>query len=642
MALKRIVPLLFLGLMLIGLASCGKNTQQGTDDTNVLPREKTLYLVGFQWGSPSSFNPLNDWPSWPVRPEFNLMYEQLCNYNSFTGEVEPVLGELFEQNQEFVSVLINPAAKWSDGVPLTAEDVKFSYEIGKKFLSLPTAYVDGFVGDVVIDTITTVTATDENGGKTTEVLAKGDTLIVKDSVVGAEAQVRERVTLYVDKERRNNPLALIDLLSSIPIYPKHIFEPLIEQNNGDIAAVQELLMNKAEDHVVSGPYNLYAYTIEKIVIKRRDNYWGNDALYGGKQPGPEYIVHPIYKGNSHASSALKHGKLDLSANFMPRIWLKKSRGVNTWFDGAPYYVPGSIPLFIPNTTKKPLNDKRYRRAMAQAINYNKVGKLAVSGYTPELNSGLILPFSSEEKEYYDQDDVDQYGATSFNIPEAKRILAEAGYKSVRDKKGELLATIGPDGDTLPTMFIMCPSGWSDFESIIKLSITTMRIAGIDVREGFVDETKYWPARETGDFDIIMDTPSAKLSKSMPWSRFETVMSSAKWRPIGDKMKENIGRWNGPDSPNYIPAVDSLLKAIPLMQDEAELASAYKTLNRIFMEEQPALPVVYRPEEFYQFSNTVWEGFATAENPYAPPHVLTAGASRRMLWNIQPKTSNEVK
>ena len=642
---KRIVPLLFLAMMLIGLASCVKDTKQDRESTNVLPREKTLYLVGFQWGSPSSFNPFNDWPSWPVRPEFNLMYEHLCSYNSLTGDVEPLIGQLYEKNEIFVSVLVNPEAQWSDGTPLTAKDVKFSYEIGKKYLNLPTAYVDGFVGDVIIDTVIVITKVAEDGAITTTVLPQLDTIIVQDTIVGtalgAKAEVQERVTLYVDKERRNNPLVLVDLLSTIPIYPKHVFSKLLAEHNGSIEDVQSLQLDKGEDHVVSGPYNLFAYGLDKIVIKRRDNYWGNKALYAGRQAGPEYIVHPIYKGNSHASSALKHGHLDVSANFMPRIWLKKSRGVKTWFDGAPYYRAGSIPLFIPNTTKKPLNDKRFRRAMAMSINYKKVAKLAVSGYTPELNSGLILPFA-EEKKYYIQEDVDAYGATGYNISKAKKVLSEAGYKAYRDKDGDLLYTTGPEGDTLPTLFIMAPSGWSDFESVIRLSVTTMRQAGIDVREGFVDGTKYWPARESGDFDIIMDTPSAKLTKSMPWSRFGTVMSGEKWRPVGEKMKENIGRWNAPDSPNYLPEVDSLLRLIPLMSDEAQISEAYRTLNRIFMEEQPAIPVVYRPEEFYQFSTNVWSGFATEENPYAPPHVPTAGAGRKMLWNIHPVTTNEGK
>jgi len=61
-----------------------------------------------------------------------------------------------------------------------------------------------------------------------------------------------------------------------------------------------------------------------------------------------------------------------------------------------------------------------------------------------------------------------------------------------------------------------------------------------------------------------------------------------------------------------------------------------------MEQQPAIPVQYKPEEFYQFSNRHSTNFATEANPYAPPHVPTAGAARKMLWELKLVTSSEGK
>ena len=100
------------------------------------------------------------------------------------------------------------------------------------------------------------------------------------------------------------------------------------------------------------------------------------------------------------------------------------------------------------------------------------------------------------------------------------------------------------------------------------------------------------------------------------------------------MNENQGRYNNPGSGDYHPAVDSLLKAIPRLADEAERKKAYRALNVIFMQDQVTLPLAYLPEQFYEFSIKYWTNFATEENPYTPPQPPFYGAGTKMLWNIQ--------
>ncbi len=641
--MKKLVPLLLSGAILLSVVSCKKDkgtsgttlsdalitalsddtetseTPDESEEISTFEREKTLYLVGFQWGDPSSFNPLNGWPAWPTRPEFNLMYEQLTVYNSMSGKIEPLLGRLEEKNNDYVSVILNNKAKWSDGVPLTAADVKFTYDMNLNHPEAPCSYVEGFLKEVTVDTLYTLSYN-------------------ADSSV-SDTTVEERIFLHVDKNGRNNPYSLADFISSIPILPKHIFAPLIAAAGGELGEVARDIMDRPQ--VVSGPYNLFTYSNEKIVIKRRDDYWGNEALYGGRQAKPEYVIHPIYKGNEHSSNALKHGDLDISSNFMPRIWMKK--GVGTWYDSLPYFKAGSVPMFIINTTKAPLNDKHYRRAMAFAIDYSKIAKLAVSGYTDPIQSGLIMPFSAEST-YYSQEEVNKYGATRFDVEAARAELKAGGYVSVfedttKTKDGEIVYgnlkhVLDKNGKKMPSLSIKSPAGWSDFESIVKLAVKSMREVGIDVREGFVDASQYWPAQHTGDFDLFMDTPMAKLSASMPWARFEKIMSSSNWKPVGGKMYENIGRFNNPESENYIPEIDSLLNAVPLLTDEAQIREALTTLNKYFMDEQPTLPLLYRPEEFYEFSTKHWTNFPTENNPYAPPHMPVAGAGTKILWEIK--------
>ncbi|MFP4416031.1 MAG: ABC transporter substrate-binding protein [Fibrobacterota bacterium] len=584
--------------MVVGLMSCQSNKDGG--EGVGFAREETIYMAGIQWGEPNTFNPLSDWPAFPVGGNYNLMYEPLVVFNSLSGETEPLLAELHEQTNDLISVKMNPAAKWSDGTPLTANDVLFTFNLGKKYSNSPTGYVWDFISDVVVDTI----------------------------VDGEDSAQVEQVKFIVNKEDRNNPLGVMDLLQAIRIVPEHVFSKKLASYDGSFSELQKEKVDK--NPVVSGPYNLLNYSNQKIVLKRRDDYWGNEALHDGKMPKPQYLIHPIYKSNDAFSTSLQNGNLDVSSTFIPRIWMKAKNGVKTWYSKEPYFVPATIPMMMINCTKEPLSDPAFRRAMAFAINYQDIRELAVSGYSPELKGGLILPFGIE-KEYYSEEDVEKYGAY-YDLEKAKKTLADAGYKSVF-VNGELSHMENSKGEKLPSLEIKLPAGWTDWESMVSIAVKGMREAGIDARKGAVDAALYWQAMPSGNFDLLMHKPSPTVTPSKPWSRFESVMSSRNWQPVGERMNENQGRYNNPDADNYNPAVDSLMNLIPTLTDEQERKAAYRELNKIFMQEQVSLPLAYLPEQFYEFSVKHWENFPTEENPYAPPQVPCFGVGTNILWEI---------
>jgi peptide/nickel transport system substrate-binding protein len=600
---------IFAGALLCGLISCqGKKT--GSVDESGFPRAKTLYLAGFQWGDPNTFNPISDWPAFPVGGNYNLMYEPLLVFNSVSGKMEGLLANSPEQTDKAISVLMNPAARWSDGKPLTSADVKFTFEIGKKFPGAPTAYVWDFISDITVDTITDTTA--------------------------AAPVASEKLSFIINKEGRNNPLVVMDILQNIRIVPKHSIEAKLAEVGDDFSELQKLKFDR--DPVVSGPYNLESYSNEKIVLKRRDDYWGCDALYGKRLPKPVYVIHPIYKSNDHFSIALQQGNLDISATFIPRIWLKAKDGVATWYKDAPYFIPATIPMLQINTTRYPLSDKAVRRAMAYAINYKDVRELAVSGYSPDIVSGLILPFGME-KDFCSTEDVQKYGV-SYDPEKAKAIMKEAGYTSVFNADGKLDHVTNSKGEKVPTMYVKSPAGWSDWESMVQIAVKGMRAAGIDVREGFVDAGLYWQCMPVGDFDLVMQKPVPSVTPSKPWSRFDAVMSSRNWKPEGEKMNENQGRYNNPNGKGYNPEVDKLLRLIPTLTDQAKKVEAYRKLNIIFMQDMPALPLAYLPEQFYEFSTKNWTNFPTEDNPYAPPQCLCFGAGTKSLWEIKSVVAAE--
>ncbi|MDR2732903.1 MAG: ABC transporter substrate-binding protein, partial [Fibromonadaceae bacterium] len=557
-------------LSFVFFASCGdkKESKSKEAKTSGYPRSETLYLAGSQWGDPNTFNPLVEpWlVAWPANDRFNIMYEPLTAYNSLTGATEPVLGTLVSYDAEKVVVDIQPQAKWSDGQPVTSTDVKFIYELGKRFPQAPTSYIGEFVSAINVDTVDNV----------------------------------ERISFMVNKKERNNPLAILDQLQAVRIVPAHIFEKYLSENSNDFAAVKKIKCD--ENPVVSGPYTLAQYNNERIILVRRDDYWGNKVLHDGALPVPKYIIHPIYKNNDHFAMNLQKGALDASMNYIPRVNDKKKDGVSTWYDAPPYFVPGSMHFLYMNNTKAPLNDKRFRRAMAAAIDYSAISRFALSSYAPPMKPGLVMP-EGLEKKFYNEEEVSKHSVPLGDAEYAKKLLKDAGYKAVFDDKGSLKHSISPKGDTLPTLLIKAPAGWSDWEAIVNLVVKHLRAVGIDVREGFVDGGLYWPALPSGEFDIIMRKPPVAVTASLPWNRFNATMSSRNWRPVGDgnSMNENEGRYNNPKASDYNKRVDHLLDIIPLIVNEDSLKAAYVELNNIFLDDQPVIPVCHLPEEYYQFS-----------------------------------------
>jgi peptide/nickel transport system substrate-binding protein len=293
-----------------------------------------------------------------------------------------------------------------------------------------------------------------------------------------------------------------------------------------------------------------------------------------------------------------------------------------------------------NHLRPPLHDVHVRRAMAFAIQYDDIRELAVSGYSEPVKPGLILPFGFESK-WYSEEDAQKYGAT-FHAPERARAeLAAGGYQSVFDADGKLLEMRDRSGARVPTMFIKSPTGWTDWEAAVRIIVRSLRAVGIDVRERFVDGALYYPAGHTADFDLYVGTPSSAPTPSKPWSRFDFILTQQDFAPPGEKMYRNIGRFNDPKSPGYVPRFAELLDLIPTLTDEAERLAAYRELNILFMQYQPVLPLVYRPDQYYEFSSRAWTGFATADNPYLPPQIPGARMGTRALWSLQPAGSRDL-
>jgi len=609
-----------IALLMFFIVGCG--SKKNTD----YPRNETLLVGGFQWGAPVSFNPLSDWPvSWPVTGNVNLVYEPLFAFNILTGELEPLIGQRYDLEDSVLTVSIQKDAHWSDGKPLTADDVLYTLYLHKRYQTLHHS-IWRFI----------------------------DTVRVNSS--------ENSLSFRLDS-KNFNPLTIKDMLGAVAILPKHVFQPLEEsakkRHNSlkkDHAAFQakvleDMLSNKFLDKSVgSGPYTLLEYDDKRIVLQRDEKYWGNASLYGGKLPAPKYVIHPIFATNEEYNRALEEGRLDISATYCPMVWNMKKNGVGTWESSEPYYIPGSIPSIViqqmPSqdtsiligsdtltTTKAPLKSAFFRRIMASAIDYEMVRKRSIQGYAPPLSPGFIIN-SGIEQVYYNDSTAKEFGIftdSTYNDLKTrqnnlKKLLADSGYSWIEDPANPAGRLKLRDGRVLADMKISSPKGWSDWEIAVQIVSASLKNIGIPVNADIVAEDLYWANLGLGKFDLILKTPQSEQLPSLPWSRFERIMSSADIDTVGVFIYTNEGRYIN-------PTADSLLSVIPRLKTDEEIEQGYFKLNELFMKEMPVIPLMYRPSMFYQFSTKTWDNFPTLDNAYAPPSCLIVAAGRKALWDL---------
>ncbi|RLL83800.1 ABC transporter substrate-binding protein [Petrotoga sp. Shatin.DS.tank11.9.2.9.3] len=572
---KAFVVFLLLASLVMGSALFAQVTQ--------IPREEAVYVAGFQWGPPTTDNPLAGGPMTFVSdPRQHIwIYETLFTWDPLNGKYVPILGESYKWLDELrLEVKVNPKAYFHDGEPVTADDVVYSYKLGQKYpLGLQ---IWEWLKDVY--------------------------------------KVDSHTVIFEMKPDNPNRLMVEDALGATFILPEHIWSKVEAENNYDLTKIRQF---RNENPVGSGPYKVFYESPETIILVRVDNYWGNEALHGGKKPAAKYIVHPIFKSNDEGSLAFENGEVDVSQQFTPRIWEmweKKGLPVGTWYDEIPYHMPATMPSLWFNVNKYPLSLPEVRKAIAYSVNYARISELAMSNYSPKVQASLIMPYGGEAK-YFDENLVKQYG-WEYNPKEAIRILEE----DLGATKGKDGIYVLPDGTRLGPFTVECPYGWTDWNASLQIVAQGARAVGIDIQTSFPDAPIAYDNRQTGNFDMTMWAPS-QPGPAQPWLRFQIALYSKGVPPVGQIAYSNFGRYKN-------EWADQLIDMIPKVTDEKELKNLYTELDQLYREDIPMFPLMYRPQTFYEYNETYWTGWANAKNPYAPPMPLV-GAGMEMLWHLEP-------
>ena len=567
-----------------------------------LPRNETMYFAGQQWGSVVCWNPYstNCNNAMAIAEQDNArvtMFETPYLYDMMDGKQYPLLADgpwAWDATMTSITFKLKKAAHWSDGTPVTADDVAYTWATHVKYNDNV-----GAADSLYIDTIT---ASDPQ------------TVVIKAKVDANGKAV--------------NPLVVAAYLSTDYVIQKAWTQKLEARTGGDAT---KLMADTAEDVVYSGPYHKFFADDTKVVFIRDDNYWGQDASMFGKLPIPKYLAHVIYKDNAAGTTALQAGDVDVSQEFNSNVqdlWLKDNLPISTYLPDPPYGIGASLPTVFFNLASYGLDQVAVRKAIAMAVDYDTINANAMtlqSATFTQVPRSLMNP-SAGEQALYDSTDpaIKALQFTGKDIAGAEALLDSAGIKAGADGLRQY------NGKTLHYV-ALCPTGWSDWQASIEMVAAAGKAIGIDITTNYPDANTFeaavtnWPL--PAGYDIFMMW-SDGAGPTQPWGRVNHLMNS-----VYAQTKNN---WNGNWGGYKNPAADALINAIPGETAPAKLKADYTSLVKIYLTDIPSFTVMYRPQSFHTVNESVWTGFphqGDGTSPVVPPLDMTDGWGIAALYNV---------
>lgn len=626
---KKTIALLLALVMALGLlAGCGGNnnppadTQTPTDtpapadtpDTPAepapaepttpggdLPRTETLYFAGQQWGTVNSWNVIGTNQNNAMAIAGNssgyrtLMFETLYMYDFMTGDLRPLLADGdYQWNADMteMTVKIKPAAKWSDGTPVTAKDVQRTYEISVQIGNGTGSTFQSYISEIV--------AQDDS------------TLIIKAATN--------------DAGQSKNPLKVLDFLTGAPIAQAAWIDTVAARCNNDSVSI---LNDPGEDVVWSGPYTKYYSDDQKVVLIRDDNYWGQDASMWGKLPVPKYVAHTIYADNPASENALKAGEVDVAQLFIGNVqnlWLQDGLPISTYYQEAPYGVCLTMPTAWYNMNIPVLAENAaLRKAIAMAVDYDTIIANAMTNQSPsfaDVPRSLMNPTDGEQA-LYDHDAVKDLQWTGRDIDGANALLDEAGLvdtdgDGIREWNGEKIS-----------LNAVCPNGWTDWQASMEVVAAAGKEIGIEITTLFPEysiyQTVFTNPNQT-EYQIFMWSPEA-ASPSNPWQRVNQFLGS-EYVGVENNWSGNWGQYVNEEA-------NELILKIPNTTDQNELKSLYTQLTEIYLTEVPSFSLMYRPSVFHAVNESVWTNFPSGDDGRGiPPADCTDGYGIAALYELE--------
>ncbi len=520
-----------------GAASGSAAAGAGGGGTLSFPRNETLYTSGTAYTPPVNWNPL-DTGAFATGTQ-GLIYEPLYLYDPVKGAYDPWLATGDEASGWHGStyvINVRSGVNWSDGKPMTGADVAYSINLARQNAADPYS---------------------ANVATVANAAAKGNTVTV--TFKGTPG--------YTE---------FTDYLWKAPVLPQHIWSKIPASK----------IATDANTHPVgTGPMTLDTANTQEVAYQTNPNWWGTKAL--GLSFKFKYLVDVVNGSNSQELGQLNAGNIDWSNNYLPGInMLASAQGGNGgytlkfFYDKAPYMLSGNTVWLEPNTTKAPMSNVNFRRALAYALNPQAIAQAVYGGIAaPSTPTGLLPTLRSAG--YVDQAVEKQEGAT-YNPSMAKQLLAKSGYH----------------GQTLK---LEAPQGWSDWNTAQQVIQQELKAVGINIQVVMPSANQRTADLTNGNYDLALDN-NANLDAT-PWSYFQRVYQL----PINKQQSAQLN-WERFSSPKDWSLVQQAASTPPT--DTAKLNQIYSTLEKDFLQQQPEIPLWYNGI-WFQGNTQYWQNFPSS-------------------------------
>ena len=479
-----------------------------------------------------------------------------------------------DAQRSYVTFHLDPAARFSDGKPVTAEDVLFSWQLLR----------------------------DKGRPNHRTYYAK----VAKAAVVGERA-VRFDLSGSNDRE-----LPLI--LGLMPVLAKHAVNP------------ETFEETSFQTPLGSGPYVVSQVDPGKSVTLKRDpNYWGRDLPINRGLWNFDEIRFDYYReANSHLE-AFKRGLYDIRNEQDPGRWqvaydFPAARDGRVIKEAFPSGMPKTSTFFVFNTRRPIFSDIRVREAISllfdfEWINHNYFFDLyrRTAGYfdgselssrgrpADERERALLAPFSSSVRAdvldgTWSPPVSDGSGRDRGTLKHALGLLAAAGY----ELRGTQLVE---RASGRPFTFEIMVTA-RDEERLALLFSQSLKRAGITARVRVVDPVQYEGRRLAYDFDMIENRWDQSLSPGNEQAFYWGSEAAAQ-----------------PGTRNYMgiksPAVDAMIAALLKAESREDFVAAVRALDRVLISGFYVIPLFHLPAQWVARWDTIGRPATTSLYGYLP-------------------------
>lgn len=520
-------------------------------------------LVLHDIGSYDKMNPFTLKGEAPLLLE-TLVYEPLAvasldepfsQYGLLASDIEVA------SDKKSVTFTLNPQARFSNGEPVTAEDVAFTLETLKSDKVHPS--YNYYYQDI----------------ERAEIIAP------------------DKVRMHFKKANRE----LHMIAGQIRIMSKKFFQA---HGFEDQTANGELL-----PPVGSGPYIVDKFNIGKtITYKRNPQYWATEHPTRKGMYNFDDIVIKYYKDQTVALEAYKAGEFDFISINIAKQWVRDMQG-KKFTDGSiikktvPHQNDQGMQGFLMNLRRDLFKDIRVRKALGLALDFEWINKsLFYDQYTRSdsffsnsylaakgLPEGLELQYLEAFKDVLPKEvfttplqapiALEPNGIRK-NLLEAKKLLEEAGWHV---ENGSLVNAEGKKFKF--DILLVAPA----FERVMAAYTNNLEKLGIHAEYRVIDSTLYVEHLKNFDFDMI-------------------VMSYGESQSPGNEQRNfwNSASADRPGSQNYAgiksAAVDSMVDKIIYAETKEELIAGCRALDRVLWYGYYLVPNWYLPVHRISYHN----------------------------------------